>query len=339
MSTRLSSPRPVSLVFILLMLFMVNTVMSAQDSLNSDASSKDDPILRTYKRLPILNGFRFIPSDIVRDPFINTFIKLNFGGGTALDLQSYIRNIKGEVLDTLSGDITYISAEIEFQYAVNDWLSFNAIYGGNSRLGTNAYTLLTTGISYTSGYTLGSKIRIWQSEKMLLSGSAEYSSTDVTQFSIYEFAKDVYESGGKIDSTTSSIITEDVLSKMFANVNYAWAPTNWLGFLGIAGFGAGEVFQGKRMGIVRLGAGASIDFANFGPLSFPIGILGSVRYNSYSESGEKVNNLFIYGLRIGYTGHKDFDIGIENTYQNLKYLKNDQMIQTIVYAFKMRYYF
>jgi hypothetical protein len=339
MKMRNSSQRPVFIVGFLLLLFLINPVMYAQDSLNNDASTKDDPILRAYKRLPILNGCRFIPSDIVKDPFINTFIKLNFGSGSALDLKAYVKNIKGEVLDTLSGDITYISAELEFQYAVNDWLAFNFLYGGNSRIGTSAFTLLTTGISYTSGYTLGTKIKILEGEKMLLSGSAEFSSTDVTLFSLYEFAKDVYESGGRIDSTTSSIITEDKLMRVFANINYAWAPNKWLGILGMAGFGSADVFNAQTMGIVRIGAGASIDFDNFEPFSFPIGILGSIRYNSYAESGEKVNNLLTYGFRIGYTGHKDFDIGIENTYQNLKYLKNDQTIQTILYAFKMRYYF
>jgi len=166
------------LVVFLFLLFM-NPILRAQDINDDEAASQDSSDLRTYKRLPILNGFRFIPSDVVRDPFINTFIKLNVGGGAALDLKSYVKDLQGNVFDTLSGDLSYISAEIEFQYAVNDWLAFSGSFGGNSRLGSSAYTLLTSGISYTTGFTLGTKIRIWQNDKMFLSGSIDYSSTEV----------------------------------------------------------------------------------------------------------------------------------------------------------------
>jgi len=129
------------------------------------------------------------------------------------------------------------------------------------------------------------------------------------------------------------------LSKTFINLNYAYAPTDWFGILSVAGFGVGGVFNGKEKGNVRLGVAASVDFLNIKSISFPIGILSSLRYNSFSESGEDVNNLITLGFRIGYTGHKDFDIGIENTYTNLNYKKNDQSIKTILTAFKLRYYF
>lgn len=326
------------LVVFLFLLFM-NPILRAQDINDDEAASQDSSDLRTYKRLPILNGFRFIPSDVVRDPFINTFIKLNVGGGAALDLKSYVKDLQGNVFDTLSGDLSYISAEIEFQYAVNDWLAFSGSYGGNSRLGSSAYTLLTSGISYTTGFTLGTKIRIWQNDKMFLSGSIDYSSTEVNLYSIYDFVKSVYESGGNIATSTDSLLETDNLSKTFINLNYAYAPTDWFGLLSVAGFGVGGVFNGKEKGNVRLGVAASVDFLNIKFISFPIGILSSLRYNSFSESGEDVNNLITLGFRIGYTGHKDFDIGIENTYTKLNYKKNDQSIKTILTAFKLRYYF
>jgi hypothetical protein len=284
-----------------LLFFFTAPILGAQEMQGGEAGKRDSSVLRTQKRLPILNGFRFMPSDVVRDPFINTFMKLNAGAGVALDLKSYVKDLQGNVADTLSGDLTYLSAEMEFQYAANDWLAFSGSYRGSGRLGTNAYTVLTAGISYTTGFTLGTKIRLWENDNMFLSGGIDYSSTVVTLYSIYDFVKQVYESGGNIDSSKASLLQEDDLSKIFLTFNYAYAPTDWLGLLGVAGIGEGGVFNGKDKGNVRLGAAVSVDFLNVQAIEFPIGILVSFRYNSFSESGEDVNNVVTFGVRIGYT--------------------------------------
>lgn len=310
----------------------INLSLKAQEA-------QDSSILLTHKRLPILNHFRFIPSDIVKDPFINTFVKLNAGSGVALDLKTYVKNLQGEVFDTLSGDLSYLSGDLEFQLAVNDWLAFNIGYGGSGRLGTNAYTILTSGISYQTTFALGGKIRIWQNDKMFLAGSIDYSSSEIAIYSIYDFVKQVYENGGAIDSAKNSLLEKQTLPKTFINVNYAYAPADWFGVLGVAGFGVSKSFENKERGNYRLAVAASIDFLNVKYIHFPIGILVSTRYNKFSETGEEVDNIVALGFRIGYTGHKDFDIGIENTYQNLNYKKSDQKIKTLLTAFKIRYYF
>ena len=69
------------------------------------------------------------------------------------------------------------------------------------------------------------------------------------------------------------------------NFNFAYAPTDWCGFLFVAGFGGGEVFQSKVKGNVRLGVLYSIDFDKVDIIEFPIGVLAGVRYNTFSEGG------------------------------------------------------
>jgi len=313
--------------------------MFLSSNLFAQTEETDSVYLKTNKRLPILNKFRFIPSDIVKDPFINTFIKLNLGVGSAIDLKTYVKNLEGEIRDTLSGDISYISGDLEFQYAVNDWLAFYIDYGGAGRLGSNAYTILSSGISYSTTFTLGGKIRIWENDNMFLSGSADYSSSEVAVYSIYDFVKEVYENGGEIDTAANSMLEKETLPKAFINVNYAYAPADWFGLLGVAGFGFIKSFDNVERGNFRLGVAAAIDFLNVESINFPIGILLSARYNKYPESGTVANNVVLLGFRIGYTGHKDFDIGIESTYQNLDYKKSDEKVIAIVTSFKMRYYF
>jgi len=321
-----------SSILLILIFIFANLNLKAQEV-------QDSSILVTHKRLPILNNFRFVPSDIVKDPFINTFIKLNLGVGTALDLKTYVKNLQGEIRDTLSGDISYLSGELEFQYAVNDWLAFYIGYGGAGRVGSNAYTILTSGISYSTTFNLGGKIRIWQNDKMFLSGSAEYSSSEVALYSIYDFVKQVYENGGEIDTAASSLLQKETLPKAFINVNYAYAPTDWFGLLGVAGFGFIKSFDTVERGNYKLGVAAAIDFLNVESINFPIGILLSARFNKYPETGSVAKNVVLFGFRIGYTGHKDFDIGIENTYENLNFKKSDEKVKALLTSFKMRYYF
>jgi hypothetical protein len=324
------------LAFLCFILLNANLFAQAEET---DSLKDAEGYLRTEKRLPILNNFRFIPSDIVKDPFINTFIKLNAGSGVALDLKSYVKNLQGEVFDTLSGDISYLSGNLEFQLAVNDWLAFNIDVGGSGRLGSNAYTILTSGISYTTTFALGGKFRIWQNEKMFLAGTVDYSSMEVTAYSIYDFVKEVYENGGEIDSASNYMLKKETLPKAFINANYAYAVTDWFGLLGTAGFGFIKTFDTVERGNFRLGVAAAIDFLNVESIHFPIGILISARYNKYPETGADANNIVLLGFRIGYTGHKDFDIGIENTYEHLNYSKSDEKVKAILTSFKMRYYF
>ena len=318
-------------------LFCLSVDLIAQTEETNNQKDTVTSYLRAEKRLPILNNFRFIPSEVVYDPFINTFIKLNVGSGLALDLSSYVKDLQGNILDTLSGDISYLSADIQFQLAVNDWLAFSAGAGGFGRLGTNTYTLLTSGISYASGFSLGAKAKLWQNEKMYLSATLDYKYQNIYLYSIYDFVKEVAEEGG-IDST-SSLLEEDIIISTFLNLSYAYAPTDWCGILAVAGWGVGEAFDTKLKGNFRLAASFSVDFDNVDAIEFPIGILAGVRYNSYSESGVKASDIFAYCFRIAYTGHKDFDIGIESTYQTLSYKVSDEDIKTILSAFSLRYYF
>ena len=293
--------------------------------------------LRTEKRLPILNNFRFIPSGIIPDPFITTLIAINVGSGVALDLTSYLKNFDGTIRDTASGDLTYISANIQFQYAVNSWLAFNVGGGGFGRLGTNTYTILTQGVSYATGFAVGGKAKLWQNDKMFLSTILEYKFQNIFLYSIYDFVKEAVENGG-IDST-SSLLSEDNVSTTLLSVNYAYAPTDWCGVLAGLGFGLGQAFETKTKGNIIIATAFSVDFDNVDAIEFPIGILASVKYNSFGDGGANTSNIFTYGFKIAYTGHKDFDIGIENTYQNLSYKQSDEKIKTILTSFTLRYYF
>jgi len=329
----------ISLFCGLVFLFSVNLRLNAQVFKSDNESKKDTILLKTNKLLPILNNFRFIPSDVIDNPFITTFVKTSVGAGAALDLKSYVKDLQGNVLDTLSGQLSFVSMNLKFQLAITDWLALNGSYGGSGRLGNNAFTLLTSGISYATGYVLGAKIKIWKNDQMMLSGSVDYKSSKIFLYSVYDFVKDVVESDTINSSSRDKLLEKDDVSSTFLSFNYAYAPTDWCGILAVAGWGLGQTFKNKDKGNVRLGLAASIDFDNIKYIGFPIGLLASIKYNSFSESGENTTNVVTYGFRIGYTGHKDFDIGIESTQQSLNYRLSDEKINTLLTAIKVRYYF
>jgi hypothetical protein len=319
-------------------LFLVVILCAFISTLNYAQDRNDTLLLKTKKRLPVLNGFRFMPTDLVKDPFVNTYFKVSAGNGLAIDLQSYVRNFKGTVIDTISGDLTYVQGEVELQYAVNDWLSFNGSYGGAGRLGSNTFTILTAGVSYTTGYSLGSTFRLINKEKFALSGNAEFSDTKVFMYSIYDYIKRAVQNSG--DTTFhNDLLTEDLVLKLFMNVNAAYAPYNWLGILGSTGFGLGRPFQQRDRGNFKVALAGSVDFLNVKHINFPIGVLASLKYSAFSETGENADNVFVIGLRLGYTGHKDFDVGVEATYSKLNYRKTDEQIKSIQTNAKVRYYF
>jgi hypothetical protein len=333
MKVTINTLRPMVLILILFCCF--NRMNYAQDV---KKNAVDTLLLRTNKKLPILNGFRFMPSDMVKEPFVNTYFKVGAGTGIALDLTSYVKNFNGTVIDTVSGDLTYVQGGIEFQYAVNDWLAISAGYAGYGRLGNNTYTILTSGVSYTTGYSLGAALRLVNKEKFVLSESAEFSSTKIAMYSIYDYIKNAVQNYG--DTTfKNDLLIEGNVYKLFLNTNVAYAPNNWLGFMGNAGFGIGKPFEQKDRGNVRIALAGSVDFLNVKHINFPVGILASIKYNAYSETGENVDNVFTYGFRIAYTGHKDFDVGIENTYSRLNFRQKDEQIKSLQTAARVRYYF
>jgi hypothetical protein len=325
------------IIWVLLYTTMLNANLFAQTEEKENTKNTDTTSFMTKKLLPILNNFKFVPSEIIEDPFINTYIKLVVGSGLALDLNTYVKDLEGNIQDTVSGDISYISADIQFQLAVNNWLAFNISAGGYGRIGTNTYTMLSQGVSYATNFTVGGKAKLWQNEQMMLSTTLDFKFQDVFVYSIYDYVKDVAETGS-IDST-ANLLTEDQINYTFINLNYAWAPADWWGITALAGFGVGEAFLTEVRGNFRTGLTASVDFNNINAIEFPIGLLGSIKYNSFGESGSAVKNLFTYSFKIAYTGNKDFDIGIENVYQSLNHELTEEEVKTVLSSFCLRYYF
>ena len=110
--------RPHALVTALAVAVLSAATAGAQASTQSGQSSAQSaqPCHRC------LNGFRFVPSSVVDEPFVNTSFENATGGGMALNLNVPRRNLAGEVRDTLTGNIGFFLLDFEYQKQVAKWL-------------------------------------------------------------------------------------------------------------------------------------------------------------------------------------------------------------------------
>jgi hypothetical protein len=127
-------------------LFSVN--LTAQSSSSSSSEQETEQLIKQKRRLPLLNGHTFIASSILpQTPFITTYVRNSTGVGRALSYDIPIYDPEGEVITTVNGDLTYMMLELNYQHAINDWLALWLSGAGVGRVGVNAESILSTGIS------------------------------------------------------------------------------------------------------------------------------------------------------------------------------------------------
>ena len=76
--------------------------------------------------VPKLGKTVFIPNTAIDNPFINTRIRTTLGFGQTSNLLTPILYLNDNPIVGLEGDLIYALLEIEYQYAVQDWM---AIWG------------------------------------------------------------------------------------------------------------------------------------------------------------------------------------------------------------------
>lgn len=329
------------LAVILIGFFILNAKIYSQIHYASgedpETEKKDSTIFKPiYKTIPEKNGFRFIPSDLIKDPFITTYVRSSLGYGTAFDLETIVKGFRGDTLGVYEGDISFLSLELEYQQAINKWLGVYGLLNVSGRISTSVSTLLSSGLTLVDGFTLGGMARIWENDKMFLSGTFSYDKRYATSVSIYNLAKSISEDS-TINFDSADFVGVSNSGKFSVSANYSFAPNNFLGFTAVFKFGLGNPFDGKDKGIIETGLATGIDFQNL--VNVPLGLLLSYRFNSLGSNGEDILNTSTLSLGLSYTGHQDFNIGMEATYYRFDQPKVGVKINALTQMLKMRYYF
>ncbi len=224
---------------ILLVLFSILFIVTA-----TVAQTDNTPKTNSEQiKLPVLNNHRFVVNPYTGSPFIKTYFRNSLGGGVAMDLNIPVLFIDGEPLAGLRGDLTFLTLEFEYQYAVNNWLAVFGNVGMVSRFGTEPQALIAQGLNATYGFQLGWMFKLLETEKVLLSATANLWNQSGTVLNFFDFVQDIIDNGG-LEPDNQLIYSKDYIQGG-GGLRVAWAPSELIGVNGLTELAFGESLDNK----------------------------------------------------------------------------------------------
>ena len=318
------------LLILFAMLFVVTSTI-AQTSSAPDVKSNQI-------KLPVLDGHRFVVNPYTNSPFIKTYFRNSLGGGVAMDLQVPILIVDGEPLAGLRGDLTFLTLNFEYQYAVNNWLAFFGNVGMVSRFGTEPQALIAQGLNATYGFELGWMFKLLETNKVVLSATANLWNQSGTVLNLYDFVQDIIDNGG-LRPENQLIYSKDYIQGG-GGLRVAWAPNKLIGVNGLSEFAFGESLDNKGTKVFYNIAG-SIDLDLNKIYSVPIGFALGFTFNTFLSSNDSsvdeiATNIF---LRTSYTGRNDILISLDMTWNKLPISQPKQTLNGMTGMLSIEYYF
>jgi len=291
-----------------------------------------------------LGGHLFISSLLVPDPFVSTTFTSKTGGGSAVNLNVPIYNLKGDKIAETSAEIGFLQLGFGYQQAINHRVAVRADLGGAARTGTSAASILSEGISTIYGYGVGTTVNVMRRDAWLLSATADLRGNTLYGISPLDFVRSVVRSvasgdtAGAVSDAGDSLLAKGVNLRLLGGVRGAYAPSPWIGFTGFLEAGIGDRFKGSdNIGVTNFGMTASFDLDPL--VRYPFGVLGSFRNESLSEKGDDVGDARTFGLGLFYTGRRYFSIGLEGNWSQISQPQTDKKIDVALAQILLRYDF
>jgi hypothetical protein len=306
--------------------WFVGAILSV--SLAAPGHGQTDSIRRT------LGKHTFLPSSLLGDPFAGTYVRNLTGGGTAVGLQVPKSNLAEEIVEYQDANIAFLSIGMDYQQSVTGWLAFRVGFTGGARLGTSATALLAEGVTAQFGGTFGATAKLIRSDRFILSATADVLPAVAYQISILDFVQDAIANGG-IDST-NSLVDESKPYRYRFGGNAAYSVAPWLGLQATGTVGPVRSQADSTDTELRLGVGASVDFAPIGP---PIGVLLGYLYSDPAGGENTVGGAGVTNVGIFYTGHTRFVVGLDLQFTSTDQVKGDKKLNVATGRFLLRYDF
>ncbi len=282
----------------------------------------------------VLNGYEFIPSRIVDDPFAITYFGTTTGGGLAFDLETPFIDLDGDTIGTLTGDVAFLSLGFEYQQRFGSWFAVRAEFSGGARIGTDEQSMLAQGVTGTFGWDLGATARIYQSDKVIISGALNFARTDIVGVNPFGFAQSIIDDG--LTEDNSLVESGDAVSGILG-ARFGWAPANWIGITAVLEGGRGDVSVADAETVVGGGGTVGVDFKNLNVI--PIGLLLSFDSDAFSQAGaDLATRSNGFGLGVFWTGWEDFIVGLETTMRVLERRDAEDNFEAFTATFNLRYW-
>jgi len=281
-----------------------------------------------------LNGYEFIPSRIVADPFAITYFGTNTGGGMAFGLDTPFIDLDGDTIGTLTGDVAFLALGFEYQQRLGQWLAVRVAFTGNGRIGTDEQSMLAQGVTGTFGWNLGATARIYQSQKVIISGALDFARSNIVGIDPFGFAQSIIDDG--LTEDNSLVESGNAISGILG-ARIGWAPASWIGVTALLEGGRGDVTESGSEAVIGGGGTVGVDLKNLNVI--PIGILLSFDSDAFSQAGADLATRSTgYGFGLFWTGWEDFVIGLETTMRVLDRRDSEDDFEAFVATFNLRYW-
>ena len=254
-----------------------------------------------------LDGFRFLPSSVVPDAFADTRFSNSTGGGMALDLTVPRRNLAGEVVDSLQGNIGFFLLEFEYQKSLGRWLALRVGANGVGRVGTSVEALIASGGSAVFGGSFGATVPIWHTQKFLVSAVGDVRRTSAYEIDPYGFVKGVVDSG-YTDNSKQLLLFDIPINRWTLGLRGAWGIRPWMGLNASFESGLVDAAEADNESLTSFGAQFGFDFEKRAQV--PIAL--SLAYRGLTGPGRTADvagSYRIYELGVFYTGGTQYVIG------------------------------
>jgi hypothetical protein len=281
---------------------------------------------------------RFMESDLVPLPIPTTNLLTSLGAGGAPDVQVQLfENTPSATPRTVHGSLAYLTLNLGYQQAVNDWLAPWIDFGVSARMGANSVSLLSEGLSYQYTWELGWLMRIHQWKRSQLSATLNLWNSTWGFVELDQWARGVIDSGGV--KPGNELYQEGLSLSGGGGLRYADAINPTLGWEAFAEGGVGEApnRSTETSGYFRGGVMADLDLN--ATRRIPLGVALGYRYESFPGVEPNVkwhSNQAIF--RIEYTAREAYAVAIESQVGSVP-LSNGRT--TVISQMKLvtRYYF
>ncbi len=296
-----------------LIITVIAFILPLRESARSQESAGNDSIRSSFQGVGSRGAHTFVPTTFIRDPFVRTYLRTGLGFGMTPALETPPVVIDGASVEGLKGSLLFALMAFDYQHAIRDWLAVRAALKVIGRLADETRPLLAQGVTLYGEFELGWLFRVMQSERTFLSASLEIRNSSVTDVYLQRFIEGIIDSGGI--SRGNHLVEVTPAMQGGGGLYMAYAFSDLAGLTANANLYYGESSDRSKGEAWSYLVRAAVDFNLSSTGGPPLGFVVGASTGSLLEVSGKgdATTQTIFG-RIGYTGSREFALGLDLAY-------------------------
>jgi hypothetical protein len=294
--------------------FTLSLIVFFAAYLEAQESAGVSPPENSAHRSGSLAGHEFVSSSFVEDPFVRTFLRTGLGFGITPEMQVPLLKVNGKTYYGEIGSLIYGVMDVEYQQAIRDWIAIRARLSVIGRMADGAQAIIAQGITLMSGFELGWRFRVAETERFSISGSAGVKNKGFTDVYLQRYIDGILENGEILPQNKIVQSTPLLLGTVGGEGAYALSDLTGLTVSASLDYGESADRNAGDKWYYSIAAMADFNFRHHG--GTPVGFVVGGR-TSLSPAGAGVANgttQLLFG-RIAYTGGADFALGLDLCYE------------------------